>query len=70
MAWKKGPLPPDTHNWGAVVPVGEEGFYFADFLGDHVETTCPNYRVLQPDEIAWYNNSIESPPSAKGKAAM
>ena len=38
--WQKGPLPPNTYNWGGVVPVGQEskygGFYFADFKGNHV----------------------------------
>jgi hypothetical protein len=68
MAWKKGPLPADTYNWGGVVPVGEEkgfGFYFADFCGDHVKI-CPDGRVLKADEVALYDNSLELPMGVKG----
>jgi hypothetical protein len=69
MAWKKGPLPANTWNWGAVIPVGEQagsGFYFADFCGDHVKI-CPGDRVLKADEVAFFDNSIELyDPAAKG----
>ena len=65
MAWKKGPLPKDTYYWGGVVPIGENnngGFYFADFKGDHVEIVQTG-RVLQADEVAWYDNSLELAPT-------
>ncbi len=67
MAWKKGPLPPDTYNWGGVTIVGEGayGFYFADFCGDHVET-YPERRTLKADEVAWYDNSLVEPPAETG----
>jgi hypothetical protein len=63
--WKKGPLPPNTWNWGGVVPVGEDvsGFYFADFCGDHVKLT-PGDKVLQAHEVALFNNDLELPPHA------
>jgi len=69
MAWKKGPLPPDTWNWGGVVPVTEKGgsgFYFADFKGDHAVISTNRGEkdglILKPEEIAYYDNSIEIPP--------
>jgi hypothetical protein len=68
MAWKRGPLPPGTYNWGGVVPAGEDtgyGFYFADFCGDHVECYLgdadPRHR-FKAHEIAWYDNGLELPP--------
>ncbi len=63
MAWKRGPLPPDTFQWGGVVPTDHDGsgFYFADFHGDHV-CICPGDRTLKADEVAWYDNSLELPP--------
>lgn len=66
MAWKKGPMPADTWNWGGVVPVDHQGtgFYFADFKGDHV-LLCPGSRTLQPEEVAWYNNALTLPPGEK-----
>lgn len=70
MAWKKGPLPPGTWNWGGVVLVDEEtgcGFYFADFCGDHVKL-CPDGRAVKPAEIALYDNSLELPPNCSGRA--
>jgi hypothetical protein len=69
MAWKKGPLPKGTYNWGAVVPVGEEtgGFYFADFVGDSA-ILIPSERVVKADEVALYDNSLELPPNCKGRA--
>lgn len=70
--WKKGPLPPGTYNWGGVVLVGDspDGFYFADFCGDHAivlkgkigDTNSVDTRV-EADQIAMYNNSLELPPS-------
>ncbi len=74
MAWKPGPLPPDTWGWGGVVPVGEEtgyGFYFADFKGNSVEILGGkegSNRVLTPTEVAYYDNSLELPPHTKGRA--
>lgn len=64
--WKPGPLPPNTYNWGGVVPAGDDtgyGFYFADFCGDHVKI-CPGDRVLKAHEVAFYDNSLELPPHA------
>lgn len=62
--WRKGPLPPDTYNWGGVVPVGEEspyGFYFADFRGDHVILEDGKNTRLEADQVAWFNNCLELP---------
>ena len=66
MSWNKGPLPPDTWDWGGVVPTDQfaGGFYFADFCGDYV-VIIPGGRVLKPDEVAYYNNSLELPPGPK-----
>lgn len=63
MGWQKGPLPPNTYQWGGVVPTDHEGsgFYFADFQGDCVKI-FPGDRVLRPHEVAWYDNSITLPP--------
>jgi hypothetical protein len=64
MAWQKGPLPADTYGWGAVVPVGVSGgFFFADFCGDHV--TCPDCKVIKPEEVAFFDNSLTLPPDQK-----
>ncbi len=67
MAWQKGPLPPDTWQWGAVVPADHAGtgFFFADFCGDHVRLLdgTPGTRRLEADQVAWYDNSIGEPPS-------
>lgn len=70
MAWQKGPMPAGTYNWGGVVPAGEGmtgGFYFADFHGDHVILVGSGLgktpdRVLQPEEVAWFDNGLELPP--------
>lgn len=63
MAWKQGPMPPETWHWGGVVPVESKGmgFYFADFCGDHVKLV-PSGRILKSHEVAWYDNSLELPP--------
>lgn len=73
MAWKKGPLPPNTWNWGGVVPAGEDtgtGFYFANFCGDHVQLSpsekFPAGRILKAHEVALYDNSLELPPKIGG----
>jgi hypothetical protein len=61
MAWKCGPMPRDTWGWGGVVPVGiMGGFYFADFCGEHVKL-IPSNDILEPHEVAWYDNSLELP---------
>lgn len=64
MAWKQGPLPANTWNWGGVVPVkhGSYGFFFADFYGDHV--VVDGIGIIKAEDVAWYDNSIELPPNA------
>lgn len=62
--WKKGPLPPNTWNWGAVQTkefAGTEGFFFADFKGDHA-CVQPDGRRVEAADIELYNNCIELPP--------
>ena len=67
--WKKGPLPPDTYQWGGVVPIDyeETGFFFADFQGDkvviHGAAGENAFRVLKPYEVKWYNNCLDTPPT-------
>lgn len=70
MAWKKGPLPSGTYGWGGVVPFDEkvQGFYFADFAGNTVKAIGAGPhgktdRILQPHEVAFYDNSLELPPT-------
>lgn len=67
--WKQGPMPSGTWNWGAVVLEGmdpKNGFYFADFCGDHVKLVgveeCIS-KTIPANKIAWYNNSLELPPT-------
>lgn len=70
MNWKSGPLPAGTWNWGGVVLKGDDpknGFYFADFCGDHVKL-CPDGRRIEPDGIQLYTNCLELPPGVKGRA--
>ena len=65
MAWKPGPLPPNTYQWGGVVPsdLVVPGFFFASFCGDHVEMQNTNgVRTLMPHEVRWYDNSLQLPP--------
>jgi hypothetical protein len=70
MAWKRGPLPPGTYDWGGVVPVELDGkpfagggFFFADFCGDHVRmVTDEGVTLLKPHEVAWYDNGLGLPP--------
>lgn len=72
MGWRKGPLPPDTWQWGGVVlhkfdtPHGYKAFFFADFCGDHVK--LQDGQVVKPDEIAWWNNDITLPENCTGRA--
>jgi hypothetical protein len=70
MAWKPGPLPPNTWNWGGVVlksDKGQDGFYFADFCGDHV-MICPDGRRVEATDIALYDNGLTLPQNATGRA--
>lgn len=70
MEWRKGPLPPDTWDWGGVVLVGDDpqvGFFFADFCGDHVKI-IPGDKVVTADQIAWYNNGLKVPVGVKSRA--
>ncbi len=64
MAWKKGPMPKGTYGWGGIVKTSQErdsrGFYLADFCGDSVKLT--DGEVVEADQVAMYDNSIELPP--------
>lgn len=67
MAWKRGPLPPETYYWGGVVLEGTPAmaFEFADFRGDHamlLGDDCRMSRRVEPGEVLWYDNSLELPP--------
>jgi hypothetical protein len=43
--------------------VGQGGFYFADFMGDHaVGYGDPDGERLNPDQIAYWTNCIPEPP--------
>ena len=59
--WQRGPLPPDTWNYGGVVPVGDDlhgGLYFADFKGDHVLAIGADKgadRIIKAEDVAWFN---------------
>lgn len=66
MAWKKGPMPPETWNWGGIVMKHQEhhGFYFADFHGDHAILYHSGQKVEAAD-IAQYDNSLELPPGVE-----
>jgi hypothetical protein len=64
--WQQGPLPKDTYFWGGVVQAGDDpnnGFYFADFQGDHVLITKGDGTKgrLEPHQVGWFNNCIEHP---------
>lgn len=67
--WNKGPLPPDTYDWGGVVlkDQGGQGFFFADFCGDHVKL-CPDGRRIEPDEIDQWTNCLKLPPGVSARA--
>ncbi len=72
MAWKKGPLPENTRDWGAVVLKGEigSGFHFAYFHGDHV-TLCPDDQRFEGADVEYYDNSIKLPPECpEGKTYL
>lgn len=70
--WTKGPLPPGTWNWGGVTKIGKEpkdGFYFADFCGDHVKIQSgKGEEILQPEEIGWFCNCLEVPLRPMGNS--
>lgn len=63
MAWRRGPLPPNTWHWGGVVcrdtPKGY--FHFANFCGDHAKL-IPDDTVIEREDVLWYDNGIEEPP--------
>jgi hypothetical protein len=68
MAWKRGPLPPGTYNWGGIInaeSAGSGGFFFADFRGDHAVVIGRTGRLderVEAGEILWYDNGLELPP--------
>lgn len=63
--WQPGPLPPGTYCWGGVALYANQPvFQFADFCGDHVKL-IPSGKVVQPDEILWFNNDLDLPPPWK-----
>lgn len=70
--WQRGPLPPNTWNWGGVVTVGDKGlggFYYAEFFGDHAVIEGPNGdEVVKAEDVAWYNNAIGESPVGVGLA--
>lgn len=61
--WKRGPLPDNTWDWGAVVLVGQRsnGFYFADFYGKYVLIDIDGKkRRIEPVDVLYYNNSLKA----------
>jgi hypothetical protein len=71
QGWQRGPLPPDTWGHGGVVPVGEilnDGFYFADFNGNHVVCYPKDDSEFEipADRVAWFNNCLTLPPASEG----
>lgn len=62
--WKAGPMATDTWWWGGVVVVGQtNGFYFAEFFGDHA--ILEGGKKVLPDEVALYDNSLIPPESCR-----
>lgn len=69
MAWKDGPLPPGTWNWGGVVTkeTAPDAFYFADFCGDHakVQTVDKDGKWVEERveaaDVVKYDNSLTCP---------
>lgn len=64
MGWKKGPLPAGTWHWGGVQlhdTANPNGFYFADFNGDHVRLPMLNNKRIEAHEIKLYNNALTLP---------
>jgi hypothetical protein len=68
MAWKRGPLPHGTYNFGGVVTAeaaGSGGFYFADFRGDHAVIIGKAGRMderAEAGDVLAYDNGLELPP--------
>jgi hypothetical protein len=62
MAWRAGPMPMGTYWWGGIVLVGQslDGFYFADFQGDHC-LIVPGGKRVEAADVAYYNNSLMPP---------
>jgi hypothetical protein len=74
MAWKEGPLPAATWNWGGVVTAESQafkGFYFADFWGSYVKIHKPGGVIerVEAADVVLYDNSLELPPGAVSRAA-
>jgi hypothetical protein len=66
--WRQGPLPPDTYFWGGVVTKeidGQGTWYWCCFRGDHAMTS--DEQRIEADEVVWYNNSINEPPTLNMK---
>lgn len=64
MAWKQGPLPPNTWMWGGVTTEkNSAGFYFADFCGDHVMIERDGLERVEAADVVMYDNSLELPPN-------
>ena len=61
MAWRRGPVPPDTWFYGAIVRVGSAELEFAAFEDTRV-VAMPSGEVVSPESVAWYDNSIDPPP--------
>jgi len=75
--WRRGPLPPGTWMWGAVITHAMlasgrsiNHFQFADFRGDHVivfryevdkRSLVTIEQRIEPHEVAYYNNAIDLP---------
>lgn len=68
MAWKKGPLPAGSYNWGGVILQSPGhampticGFHFADFCGDHALLKYEDSKRVEAWEIAFYDNDLCAP---------
>lgn len=69
MCWNKGPLPPDTWNWGGVQTVDmTSGFIYANFCGDHVITEIGTR--IEADKIAYWSNCLDLPPEPRQRTAL
>lgn len=70
--WKEGPMPRDTWGWGGVVLkkyAEYDGFYFADFRGDHavlVHLDGAGDERVEADDVAAYNNLLTLPRGMRG----
>ena len=70
MAWKKGPLPKSTYDWGGIVrkcdltgSTSADGFEFASFCGDHAEVIGGKDHGTRVDacDVLLYDNGLERP---------